>query len=168
MREILFRAKRKDNGEWIEGGYAEHDGKVFIVTWVRYIPDTRDWDTADYYENNPHYNSVLIEVIPETVCQYTGMTDKNEKKIFEGDIIKIHQFLFDGSEYEKEITVSVEYINESACFGANLLEAKEIKQYMGYTDQDVEKVVIPINDFYGLHEESFEIIGNIFDNPELL
>lgn len=87
MREILFRAKRKDNGKWIEGGYAEHDGKVFIVIWTRYSPDTRDLDTVEYYENNPHYNHSLIEVMPETVCQYTGHKDDTRKRIFEGDIV---------------------------------------------------------------------------------
>ena len=59
-------------------------------------------------------------------------------------------------------------MKEMMCFGANLIEAKEIKAYMGYATDDIEKVVLPFNEFYGLHEESFEVIGNIFDNPELL
>ena len=54
------------------------------------------------------------------------------------------------------------------CLGAHLIKAKEIKRYMSYDAQEIEKVVVPYNDFYGLHEESFEVIGNIFDNAELL
>lgn len=145
MREILFKAKRKDNGEWIEGGYAEHGGKVFIVTWVRYIPDIRDWDTAEYYESHSHYNSALIEVIPETVCQYTGLTDKGGKKIWEGDIVQEYPFraVVRFGEFEslvlKNIGFNLEWINRI------------------YYRQDL---------IYWT--DKIEVIGNIFDNPELL
>ena len=146
MRDILFRGKRKDNGEWVYGNYAHTDntGKKYFI-----------------FQNKP-FN---YEVIPETVGQYTGKNDKNGKKIFEGDIVKVHQFLFDGSEYENEITISIEYMSDCTCFGANIIDGNCIKYYMGYTG---EKVVVPLSDLYGLHEESFEVIGNIYDNPELL
>ena len=100
--------------------------------------------------------------------QYIGVDDKNGKEIYEGDIVKIHQFLFDGCEYEKEIIVFIEYMEEMACFGANLLQAEEIRRYMGYAYWDKEKVVIPLCNFYGLHEESFEVIGNVYENADLL
>lgn len=158
----LCKAKRTDNGEWVKGYYfymIHTDGRHahhFI------IPLGVDLSLGTPIEK------IQIEVDPSTICQCTGLKDKNIKKIWENDIVRLHQFLFDGSEYEKEILISIEYITEMLCFGANLIEAKEIKRYMGYEDEDTEKVVIPFNDFYGLHDESFEVIGNIFDNPELL
>lgn len=152
MREILFRGKKTD-GEWIKGIAFPHgiNGKVTM------------------FRQHPADGSLIgDEVIPNTVGQYTGLTDRNGRKIFEGDIISLHQFLFDGSEYEKEILVSIEYMDDIMCFGLNLLEAEEIKKYMGYDTNSSDKVVVPFNDFCGLHEESCEVIGNIHDNPRLL
>lgn len=61
-------------------------------------------------------------------------------------------------------------MEDMACFGANLLQAKEIRAYMGYDNEadKEEKVVIPLCNFYGLHEESFEVIGNVYENADLL
>lgn len=119
-------------------------------------------------------NFLLLEgeflVDKDTVGQYISVKDKNKKEIYEGDIVKIHQFLFDGCEYEKEIIVSIEYMDDMACFGANLLQAKEIRAYMGYDNKadKEEKVVVPLCNFYGLHEESFEVIENVYENADLL
>ena len=145
MREIIFRGKRIDNGEWVYGWpFADtadcslkkvgkcgcpHDGsKYFIVEWV---------DDFHEYEER--------EVIPDTVGQYTGLKDKNGKRIFEGDIL--------GSRYDNLYPddVAIEaatwfrngwYIRQ----GGNLPEALD------------EYGVLPYS----------EVIGNIHDNPELL
>ena len=127
MREILFRGKRVDTGEWVHGDLIHHDGYVAI------------WDkNASYVED--------FEVIPESVGQYTGLTDENGKKIFEGDIVTFKTFT---QKLKAEVIYKGgEYWCKSKC-GKELLSI-----VVENCKKDCE-----------LH---CEIIGNIHDNPELL
>ena len=68
MREILFRGKRKNNGEWVYG---------FVLN--------AEYTLIGYYKNG--HDFCIVEVIPETVGQYTGLKDNKGNKIFENDIV---------------------------------------------------------------------------------
>ena len=133
MREILFRGKRVDNGEWVEGC-----GIISTENWVSIFNVVDDID-----ENSSEVNE--IEVIPETVGQYTGLTDKNGKKIFEGDIIHC---------VSKFDSADMVVVFECGQFRRILAEKyHEHQTNVGYYD---------INCF------AKEVIGNIHDNLELL
>lgn len=79
MREILFKAKRTDTGDWVEGFLCKHPSAIQIgetSPWWIHVPPM-----------DPDDKGGMFNVDPETVCQYTGLTDKNEIKAFENDKI---------------------------------------------------------------------------------
>lgn len=136
MREILFRGKQIDNGEWFFGWYeppVEWDGHKFGTT-IAYICEEGYLDDA--------------EVDPATVGQFTGLTDKNGKKIFEGDILVCRQEI-NGNWIDCCVEIGFVEMKHGA-FG--------LHRKQGYYR--------PFKDW--LEDYEYEIIGNIHDNPELL
>lgn len=143
MREILFRGKRIDNGEWIRGDlittpFIRNTTQQNII----YILDVTKAD-YDCFEDLVEDNGIF-EVDPETVCQYTGLSDRNGKRIFEGDVVRNFLCIDDHNEPLYEYG-KVVYIPERISF--------EI------WDDDNNQITTTAG---------LEVIGNIFDNPELI
>lgn len=159
MREILFRGKRKDNGEWIYGD---------LVHW---------WGRHNTKPDIQIYNNVKrFNVIPETVGQYTGLTT-NGTKIFEGDILKqkttpefakVNPF-----EWERYGIVKFGYYDWN--------EGEAGYSSVGWYIEPLKSVSINSKDYLvgniqaGLNQcdildkyYPMEVIGNIHDNPELI
>jgi len=131
-REILFRGKRVDNGEWVEGFYCPRPYSHFPCEPSIFPIATID---KEWYG---------IEVILETVGQFTGLTDKNGVKIFEGDIVTVENPNISDDEYG-----IVKFDNDGAMF---------IVEFDTFT----------VDFGNNIDGNQCEIIGNIFDNPELL
>ena len=128
MREILFKGKRADNGEWVLSvnliqKYRNETKKVYFSKGI---------ETSDYFE-----------IIPETVGQYTGLTDKNGKKIFGGDIVRDEQ---SGYEY------IIKWFQEYACYA--------LADRRGNMVFDAYEIDMFLNDLI--------VIGNIHDNSEYM
>ena len=141
-REILFRGKRKDNGEWIYGYYCVFNGMIHCI-YTGYA----ETDCGDIY---PDY----YEVDPETVGQYTGLTDKNGVKIFEGDIVK-------GTAYSATTIGVIVWIDEISSFGVRRVNAPNPTAWENSS-------ILRCVSLNKKDEFAAEVIGNIHDNPELL
>ena len=136
MREILFRAKLINNNQWVEGYYV-HTKRHHCI-----IADCID----DSYVVYGHYaNNVVMEVVdPATVSQYTGLKDKNDKRIFEGNVVKWND--------------KVGYIAfDCGCFC--------VKYLMSHC---LNRNSPAIDIVFHEYPNEIEVIGNIHDNPELL
>lgn len=131
MREILFKAKRKDNGKWFQGYYQKRYDILGNEEHLIFHADSyKVWEYA--------------EIVPETLCQFTGLTDNNGKIIWESDVVWL---VYDGEEYIYKIVwdnseLDFKATNGEENYGSNF-------EYLLCCDE-------------------IEVIGNIFDNPELL
>lgn len=141
MREILSKAKQIDNGEWIEGSLID-----------------LDIDSGYCYIVPPYKKASILPIIflitdrmklvdPETLCRFTGLCDKNGNKIWENDIVLV---IYENRYYEKKelSTGRIVFIRGTWYIGGKVW-----------------------NELYAIDEDAIfqvEIVGNIFDNPELL
>lgn len=162
-REIKFRA-------W--------DGKKM------YLPEYSDKEDfhilpdgtiVETHEHGPDRHELTTPRGPNwLLMQYTGIKDKNGKDIYEGDILKFHYFFgilgpnMGVAESEHELTGIIEF--EELGLGLRAIKGEHWKGYTGYADGECDSSVLALYAMNegAIHEESFEIIGNIHDNPELL
>ena len=140
---FLFRGKRKDNGEWVTG-YLIQGKKTYIATT----------EAINYMVVSTSYMASikLVEVIPETVGQYTGLKDKNGKLIFTGDILESRAS--ENKEDWKKWVVT--FSDGSFCFEREIPRKRKHKY-------EENLLCVDEIELYGL-----TVIGNIHDNPELL
>ena len=148
MRETLFRGKREDNGEWVIG---------YLVRGKDYLYETEmttifSTDTIFYpYTETSGYN----RVIPKTIGQFTGRWDENCNKIFEGDIIHIKC----GYGFSAFVGKGIVFFDEKHLqFRVKSVEPSSFDSEKGDVYDECDFTVI----------DSYEVIGNIYDNPELL
>lgn len=132
-REIKFRGRRRDNGEWVVGSYTliqDADG-----VWLE--------DT----------NLDMVKVMPETLGQFTGLTDMNGREIYEGDRVTWLRHRMDGSGFLEEGHVRFS-VDEQRVFVVNR-----------FTTMDDREM---LHDIIRCRKHNLRVVGNIHDNPEAI
>lgn len=150
MREILFRAKRLDNGEWVKGFYAQLPkpslGATIVTGGELCAEDVADYIIANKSKQHSNFsNAYPLEIVeceqyeidPETVGEYTGLKDKDGKKVFEGDILNVTY-----SDQQGECHHAENY----------LLDDLRTTSVIGWLD----------------YANELEVVGTVFDAPELM
>lgn len=137
MNRYLFKAKRRDDGQWIKGTVLFHDV-----------------DAATIFNQNAADGSLQgFEVDPSSVCQCTGLKDKNGNLIWENDVIK-HHF--------RDLYAQIRYGAYQSCFDSQKTE--HIGFYVDWSESRNYRKDLG----YWINMVNAEVVGNIFDNPELL
>ena len=164
MREILFRGKRVDNGEWVYG----------------YLCDCFDFKGAYHPAIQEIECSPRYKVIPETVGQYTGLKDKNGKRIFEDDIVRYYH-------HKKSLVPVTDIKPEENHYGKDeesglplAYRTTKVIRYKGHVELDpIWGMTINLKNRCqwwrhvnyeddSINSDRLEVIGSVHDNPELL
>ncbi len=136
MERVLYKAKRKDNGKWVKGYFVKKRFNTHLDGYMMIDTEGINYDEFDYYE--PSF--ISFEIDETTICQYTGLNDKNGNMIWENDI------LISREPYIPTIPFSVRFNCKTLA-------------YVGFYDEYNKE--FPLNaDLLS----SCEVIGNIFDN----
>lgn len=164
MREILFHAKRKNWRDlqkeewWVEGVPIEIKDKMYMAVEYTDSEQITDFELAQYI-----LKKIFAEIDPETLCQYTWLTDKNGKRIWENDIvscehekypesdpIEVYPLFPEPIKYKRNYVV--EFINTGSNYGYRLRNKSIHFMLTGNV----------------IYNHKIEVVGNVFDNPELL
>lgn len=143
MREILFKAKRIDNGEWVEG-------LLVMMFWQHHIQMLED-------------ENIAYSIDPKTICQYTGLTDKNGKRIWENDILR-YSYEYPDSPYLKAKGLTDADIK----YSVGVVFWQEWRGAWAVCGHGTSRMTNQNVFTYCRNPNRTEVIGNIFDNPELL
>ena len=146
MREIKFRGRSFDNGEWIYGDYHKRAGGVHCI--IKMEPD-----------ENGKVVYAVHQAVPDTIGQFTGLHDKNGKEIYEGDILRGFEYPFyDAQEDAYNYYAIVDWDDEEAQFYAyhDLARGAQVRGVSCGVGEDMKDL------------REMEVIGNIYNNLGLL
>lgn len=156
-REILFRGKSKKTGKWVWGSLIQNGQYDFSI-----------------YDCNEHIDYNGEEVDEETIGQYSNLNDRKGHRIFEGDIIKFHYFFQSLGEWlgvqESEHELTGKVVWGSYGWGIDAIKGEHWEGYTGYDEGEGDTSFMELHQLNpgSPHEESFDVIGNIYDHPHLL
>lgn len=158
MREILFKGKEINSDKWVEGYLVKISEDDYRIATEEDI----NWS----YTKLGDYDGVMTCVNPETICQYTGLTDKNGNKIWENDVLCGHGNKDDLAkvsfgEFDVIDVETIDTVDRVEGWHTKPIQTDMLSRCLPFC------LSMPLTDFY-INRGEYEVIGTIFDNPELL